>query len=67
MNIWVKRYLLLTICFAIAVFPTILILNQSNIFSNEKNRTIALIIIGSIAILYYVIMTILMLRKKGDK
>lgn len=67
MNIWVKRYLLLTICLAIAVFPTILILNQSNIFSNEKNRTIALIIIGIIAILYYVIMTILMLRKKGDK
>lgn len=67
MNIWVKRYLIITICFGLAFFPTILVMGQFGIFSNPDTSLIAWIVIGSLAIVYYVVMTILMLRKKGDK
>ena len=66
MSKWIKRYVIITICFGLAFFPNILVMSQFGIFSNPNTNVIAWIVIGAVAVIYYIVMTILMLRKKGD-
>ena len=66
MKLWIKRYVIITICFALAFFPTILVMSQFGLFNDPNKSLIAWIVIGALAVIYYVVMTILMLRKKGD-
>ena len=62
---WVKRYLILTLCFVMVFIPLLSLFNEFGIVSEEPIKTIFWIVFAVIAIAYYVIMTILMIN--GDK
>ena len=36
MKKWIKKYLILTLCFAIAVFPTFVILTQFDVLKDNR-------------------------------
>lgn len=67
MNIWVKRYLILTICFLIALLPTLSIMQSFDVLKGDKAKLIFWLVILVLAIVYYGLMTYFMLRKKSDK
>ena len=62
---WVKRYLILTLCFVMVFIPLLSVINEFGIVSEEPIKTIFWIVFVIVAVAYYVIMTILMIN--GDK
>ena len=66
MKKWIKKYLILTLCFAIAVFPTFVILTQFDVLKDNRKYIFLGVILG-LLIIYYLVMSYFMFRKKGDK
>lgn len=66
MKKWIKKYLILTLCFAIAVFPTFVILTQFDVLKDNR-KYIFLGVVLVLLIIYYLVMSYFMFRKKGDK
>ena len=66
MKKWIKKYLILTLCFAIAVFPTFVILTQFDVLKDNRKYIFLGVVLG-LLIIYYLVMTYFMFRKKGDK
>lgn len=66
MKKWIKKYLILTLCFAIAVFPTFVILTQFDVLKDNRKYIFLGVVLG-LLIIYYLVMSYLMFRKKGDK
>ena len=66
MKKWIKKYLILTLCFAIAVFPTFVILMQFDVLKDNR-KYIFLGVVLVLLIIYYLVMSYFMFRKKGDK
>ncbi len=64
MKKWVKRYIILLLCFLIAILPIFVIVNSLNVLETRKARWIFWgVIMGSMA-LYFIIMSFFMLRGK---
>jgi len=66
MKKWIKKYLILTLCFAIAVFPTFVILTQFDVLKGNRKYIFLGVVLG-LLIIYYLVMSYFMFRKKGDK
>ena len=66
MKKWIKKYLILTLCFAIAVFPTFVILMQFDVLKDNRKYILLGVVLG-LLIIYYLVMSYFMFRKKGDK
>ena len=66
MKKWIRNYLILTLCFAIAVFPTFVILTQFDILKGNGKYIFLGVVLG-LLIIYYLVMGYFMFRKKGDK
>ena len=66
MKKWIKKYLILTLCFAIAVFPTFVILTQFDVLKDNRKYIFLDVVLG-LLIIYYLVMSYFMFRKKGDK
>lgn len=66
MKKWIKKYLILTLCFAIAVFPTFVILMQFDVLKDNRKYIFLGVVLG-LLIIYYLVMSYFMFRKKGDK
>ncbi|CDC41581.1 unknown [Firmicutes bacterium CAG:449] len=66
MKKWIKKYLILTLCFAIAVFPTFVILTQFDVLKDNRKYIFLGVVLG-LLIIYYLVMSYFMFRKKGDK
>ena len=66
MKKWIKKYLILTLCFAIAVFPTFVILTQFDVLKGNGKYIFLGVVLG-LLIIYYLVMSYFMFRKKGDK
>ena len=66
MKKWIKKYLILTLCFAIAVFPTFVMLTQFDVLKGNR-KYIFLGVVLVLLIIYYLVMSYFMFRKKGDK
>lgn len=66
MKKWIKKYLILTLCFAIAVFPTFVILMQFDVLKGNRKYIFLGVVLG-LLIIYYLVMSYFMFRKKGDK
>ena len=62
----IKKYLILTLCFAIAVFPTFVILTQFDVLKGNRKYIFLGVVLG-LLIIYYLVMNYFMFRKKGDK
>lgn len=66
MKKWIKKYLILTLCFAIAVFPTFVILTQFDVLKGNRKYIFLGVVLG-LLIIYYLVMSYFMFKKKGDK
>ena len=66
MKKWIRNYLILTLCFAIAVFPTFVILTQFDVLKGNGKYIFLGVVLG-LLIIYYLVMSYFMFRKKGDK
>ena len=66
MKKWIKKYLILTLCFAIAVFPTFVILTQFDVLKDNRKYIFLGVVLG-LLIIYYLVMSYFMFRKNGDK
>ena len=66
MKLWVKRYLLITLCFVIVMLPIVLSLKEMSFFQTKEGNNILWIIFTSIAVLYYLLMTLFMLKGKNN-
>ena len=66
MKKWIKKYLILTLCFAIAVLPTLVILTQFDVLKDNRKYIFLGVVLG-LLIIYYLVMSYFMFRKKGDK
>ena len=66
MKLWVKRYLLITLCFVIVMLPIVLSLKKMSFFQTKEGNNILWIIFTSIAVLYYLLMTLFMLKGKNN-
>lgn len=66
MKKWIKKYLILTLCFAIAVFPTFVILTQFDVLKGNGKYIFLGVVLG-LLIIYYLVMSYFIFRKKGDK
>ena len=62
----IQKYLILTLCFAIAVFPTFVILTQFDVLKDNRKYIFLGVVLG-LLIIYYLVMSYFMFRKKGDK
>ena len=65
MTNWIKRYVILTLCFVMVFIPLISVLNEFDVLKEEPGKTIFWIIFGVVVVAYYTIMTIMMIN--GDK
>lgn len=67
MKKWVKRYIVLGLCFLIAMFPLFAVLNQFDVLKGKNGSVIFFSVLGGTAFLYFGVMTFFMLRHRGDK
>ena len=50
MKKWIKKYLILTLCFAIAVFPTFVILTQFDVLKDNRKYIFLGVVLGLLII-----------------
>ena len=65
MGKWFSRYLILTICLLLVLGPLLMVISEIEVLSEEPYKTIFLIALLGVVVVYYVIMTIMMIN--GDK
>lgn len=67
MKKWVKRYIVLGLCFLIAIFPLFAVLKEYDVLEGKRGSVIFFSVLGGAAVLYFGVMTFFMLRHRGDK
>ncbi len=64
MKKWIKRYIILTICLILVIFPILAIINFYNVLETEQGKIIFYSILAVLIIIYYAIMSYFMFKKR---
>lgn len=64
MKKWVKRYIILLLCFLIAVLPIFIVVNSLNVLDTRRARWIFWGIIMGSMVVYFGVMSFFMFRGK---
>lgn len=64
MKKWIKRYIILTICLFLVIFPILAIINFYNVLETEQGRIIFYSVLAVLIIIYYAIMSYFMFKKR---